>query len=95
MCNACGFPERPGAWTDAGAATPRDRMCARLMQGVVANRLLGLHGLTARDAGTVPGLVLATNTGAATLVADLPALWAEAERILGAPVDPLDPRLCA
>ncbi|WP_045392515.1 hypothetical protein [Falsirhodobacter sp. alg1] len=94
MCNACGFPERPGAWTEAGAASLHDRLRARLVQGDIANRMLGPHGLSARDAGPVPGIMLSTRTGAAVLVPDLPTLWAEAARLLGAPVDPLDPRLC-
>jgi len=89
MCNACGFPARPGVWTEAGAETAMDRTRARLMQGAVINRLLRPHGLVASDGGTVPGIQLATLTGATVIVDDLPALWQEVERMLGRPLDPL------
>ncbi|GHH02533.1 hypothetical protein [Pseudodonghicola xiamenensis] len=89
MCNACGFPARPGVWTEAGAETAMDKMRAQLMQGAVINRLLRPHGLVASDGGTVPGIQLSTMTGATTIVDDLPMLWEEVERQLGHPLDPL------
>ena len=35
---------------------------------------------------------LATQSGATVMVSGLDTLWAEAERLAGRPVDPLDPR---
>ena len=39
----------------------------------------------------VPGIQMGTMSGNQTIVPDLASLWAEAERMLGFPVDPLDP----
>ncbi|MDX2482580.1 MAG: hypothetical protein QNK42_02855 [Pseudodonghicola sp.] len=89
MCNACGFPARPGVWTEAGSETAMDKMRAQLMQGAVINRLLRPYGLMASDGGHVPGIQLSTLTGATTIVDDLPSLWEEVERQLGRPLDPI------
>lgn len=92
MCNACGNPAAPGHWTDAGAATPGDRLRARFHRAAVLDRLLRPYGLSAHDGGAIPGIQLSTLTGAQTIVHNLEELWAEAERLLGRPIDPLDPR---
>ncbi|NJM81572.1 MAG: hypothetical protein HC844_02975 [Tabrizicola sp.] len=92
MCNACGYPAAPGPWTEAGAATPGDRLRTRFHRVAVLNRILRPYGLSADDGGWVPGLQLGRLTGERVLVGDLGALWQEAERFLGHPIDPLDPR---
>lgn len=92
MCNACGNPAAPGHWTEAGAATPMDRLRARFRRAEILRRVLRPHGLTAHDDGAVPGIQLGTLAGATVIVANLDQVWAEAERLLGRPVDPLDPR---
>lgn len=93
MCGACGFPAAPGHWTDAGAATPHDRLRARLRRARLLRALLRPHGLTVHDGGEVPGIHLSTLSGIQAILPDLEALWVEAERLSGKPVDPLDPRV--
>lgn len=89
MCTACGIPAAPGVWTEAGAANAGDRLRARARQIRHLDRILRPLGLAVSESGTVPGFQLARLTGEVVLVPDLPALWAEAARMLGHPVDPL------
>ena len=91
MCNACGNPAVPGHWTEAGADTPGDRLRARSHRAGLLDKVLRPYGLTAHDGGTVPGIQLSTLSGSQTILPDLSAVWAEAERLLGRPIDPLDP----
>ena len=89
MCSACGFPSRPGHWTDAGGNTPGDRLRLRFIRVAAINRLLAPWGLKAYDDGVTPGLQLFAPGGARELVADLDSLWAAAARMAAGPVDPL------
>lgn len=89
MCSACGFPSRPGHWTDAGGITPGDRLRLRFIRVAAINRLLAPWGLKAYDDGVTPGLQLFAPGGARELVADLDSLWAAAARMAAGPVDPL------
>jgi hypothetical protein len=89
MCNACGIPAAPGAWTEAGAASAGDRLRARARQVRHLDRILRHYGLTVAESGTVPGFQLARLTGEVVLVPDLPAVWVEAARMLGHPINPL------
>lgn len=58
------------------------------------DRVLGHFGLSLHDwAGSV--YVLRDRKGASALVLDLGAVWTEAERLLGHPLDPLDESLVA
>lgn len=92
MCSACGFPSRPGHWTDAGGVTPGERLRLRFARVAAINRLLAPYGLKAHDDGVTPGLQLFAPGGARELVADLEALWSAAARLVGQPIDPLSPR---
>lgn len=92
MCNACGNPAAPGHWTEAGAATPGDRLRARFHRAQVLDRVLRPYGLSAHDGGVVPGIQLSTLSGAQSILHNLEEVWAEAERLTGRPIDPLDPR---
>ena len=92
MCSACGFPARPGHWTDAGGATPGDRLRLRFTRLAAVNRLLAPYGLKAHDDGVTPGLQLFAPGGQRELVADLEALWQAAARMAGMPIDPLSER---
>ena len=67
MCNACGFPSRPGHWADAGLTTPHDRLRARFTRAALLQRLLRPYGLTAHDDG-LTGLRLSTLSGASVMV---------------------------
>jgi hypothetical protein len=89
MCSACGFPAAPGHWTDAGAVTAGDRLRNRFARLSVVNRILAPYHLHAHDDGSIPGLQLSNSSGQHVLVADLEALWTEAERMAGRKIDPL------
>lgn len=92
MCNACGFPTRPGHWTDAGADTAGDRLRLQMRRAKILNKILKGYGFSARPPGHGPGFALSSFSGRTTLLPDLEAVWIEAEKQLGHPVDPLDPR---
>jgi hypothetical protein len=67
---------------------------ARAVRVRLLNRVLAHYGLRLDDwAGRV--WVLRTRTGRSAVVADLGALWVEAERLAGRTLDPLDPLLVA
>ena len=89
MCNACGYPARPGHWTDAGLDTPGDRLRARFRRAQVLARVLRHLGLTAHDDGVTDGLILSTLAGASVIVTDPAQLWPEVERLSGRAYDPL------
>ena len=93
MCSSCGFPSVPGHWTDAGAATPHDRLRTRFRREQILQAILPQFGLTAHDNISVPGIQLSTLSGSHIIVRDLAEVWKEAERLTGAAIDPLDPRL--
>jgi hypothetical protein len=95
MCSACGYPAAPGHWTDAGAATAHDKLRARFRRAEVLQSVLSAYGITAHDGGEVPGIQLASLTGAQAILPNLEELWAAAERMAGRPIDPLDPRFTA
>jgi len=95
MCSACGFPSRPGHWTDAGASTPGERLRIRHMRIAIINRLLKPYGLSARDNTAVPGFQLIATGGKRVLVPDLEVLWQEAARLAGTAIDPLSERALA
>jgi hypothetical protein len=92
MCSACGFPAAPGHWTEAGALTAPDRLRARFRRAQLLQTILPAYGLTAHDGGQVPGIQVSTLSGSHAILRDLDELWAAAERLTGAPIDPLDPR---
>ena len=92
MCNACGFPTRPGHWTDAGADNAGDRLRLQLRRAQVLNKLLSGYGLKARPPGYGPGFALSSLSGRTALLPDLEAVWTEADRQIGHPLDPLDAR---
>jgi len=65
---------------------------ARFARVELVNRVLDHFGLRLDDwAGRV--YVLRDRTGRTAVVNDLGALWSEAERLVGRPLDPLDPGL--
>ena len=92
MCSSCGFPAAPGHWTEAGAATGPDRLRARFRRAQVLQPVLRAYGLTVHDGGLVPGIQISTLSGSQSIVGNLEELWAEAERLTGSFIDPLDQR---
>ena len=64
----------------------------RTLRVAVLNRVLAHFGLRLEDwSGRT--YVLRDRKGRSVVVANLGALWVEAERLVGAPLDPLDPGL--
>ncbi len=67
---------------------------ARVFRVVLLSRVLSHFGLSLHDwSGSV--YVLRDSKGSSTVVGDISAVWSEAERLLGRPLDPLDPALVA
>ncbi len=89
MCSGCGAPPLPGHWTDAGGATPADRLRIRAARAQMLARVLAPRQVSVRDGLLVPGLTLTGSGGRQVLVPDLEAVWAAVERLTGRPVDPL------
>ena len=88
MCSACGFPARPGHWTDAGLTTAHDRIRARFTRATLLQKLLKPYGLTAHDDG-LTGLRLSTLSGASVMIDSLDDLWTKAATLAGRPIDVL------
>jgi hypothetical protein len=66
----------------------------RIFRARLLNRVLGFYGLRLDDwAGRV--WVVRDRKGRSAVVRDLGSLWAEAERLAGRTLDPLDPELVA
>lgn len=68
------------------------RRRARQRRVTLGNAVLRQYGLSLAD-WQGSGFVLRGRTGGAAMVAGLGDLWAEAERLCGRPLDPLDPAL--
>lgn len=92
MCSACGYPEAPGHWTEAGAANMAERLRSRFRRADILERVLKPYGLNVHDGGLVPGIQISNQFGNQTIVRNLAEVWALAEQWTGSPVDPLDPR---
>lgn len=86
--HASGAGGADGRGEDSRGGLRRERM----LRARLADRLVGFYGLTLK---TTPGrdYQLSNGKGRSALVGDLGALWPEAERLAGRPVDPLDPAL--
>lgn len=65
---------------------------ARAFRASTLNRVLEHYGLSVH-AWAAGAYVLRDPKGGTAVVSDLGALWVEAERLSGAPLDPLDPAL--
>ena len=102
MCSLCGILGGKAHWTDSSGAPEvfGDRDAGRTMRrdrldraGLV-NRVLGHYRLSLRDwAGSQ--YVLRSATGKTAMVDNLSQMWAEAEKMSGSELDPLDPELIA
>jgi hypothetical protein len=100
MCALCGVLGGTEHWADAharpGAFTrntgPLERRRERARRVAHANRILTHFGLSLSD-WQGSAFMLSTRTGKTELVDNLGHLWAAAEKLLGRPVDPLDPTL--
>ena len=88
MCSLCGVMAKEH-WATLG-----DDRRTQLLRARTLNRVLEHYGLQVQawGAGT---LVLRDRKGGTAVVDDLSALWTEAARLAGRPLDPLDPALVA
>jgi hypothetical protein len=76
-------------WAEAG-----DGARARVFRAAALDRVLAHFGL-AVSTWAGGSYVLHDRKGGIAVVADLGAVWVEAERLTGSPLDPLDPALVA
>jgi hypothetical protein len=75
-------------WAEAG-----DGRRARVFRAALLGRVLSHFGLSVAAWGS--GYVVRDAKGGCAVVTDLGALWVEAERLAGRPLDPLEPGLVA
>ena len=88
MCGLCGVLMSEH-WAEDGAGRR-----ARGFRVVLLNRVLAHYGLSLSDwAGSV--YMLRDAKGRSAVVTDIGSLWAEAEKLAGRTLDPLDPELLA
>jgi hypothetical protein len=88
MCGLCGV-----LLSETWAEEAGDRR-TRILRLKLLNRVLAHFGLALDEwAGRV--YVLRDRTGRTAVVDDLGAIWREAERLVGCPLDPLDPAFLA
>ncbi|MFC4769466.1 hypothetical protein [Effusibacillus consociatus] len=104
MCVLCGESVMQIHWTDRkiesngnGSAVvvgqyQRSRQRDRHHRTRVTNKILRYYGLTLED-WTGSKYVLRDKKGRTEIIHDLGALWPAAEKIVGRPLDPLDPLL--
>jgi hypothetical protein len=88
MCGLCGV-----LLSETWAEEAGDRR-ARVLRLKLVNRVLAHFGLQLDEWGGRV-YVLRDRTGRTAVVDDLSAIWREAERLAGGPLDPLDPKLLA
>jgi hypothetical protein len=88
MCGLCGV-----LLSETWAEEAGDRR-ARVLRLKLVNRVLAHFGLRLDEWGGRV-YVLRDRTGRTAVVDDLSAIWREAERLAGRPLDPLDPELLA
>jgi hypothetical protein len=93
-------------WSDPAIESPQvvalethavqrgQRLRDRYEQVRLFNRILRQHGLTLQD-WEGSSFILRDATGRSAVVPNLAAVWVEAERLTGLPLDPLDPGLIA
>lgn len=99
MCGLCAALGSSQDWTDAAgrpefekAGHKVTRRSEREARVALANRVLGFYGLELRDWGG-NSFVLSDRSGRSENMYNLAGIWAAAERLAGAPCDPLDPAL--
>ncbi len=100
MCALCGVLGGGGEWTDAAARPrvftshldPPQPRRERFNRVACAQKVLSFYGLTLSD-WQASSFILSSLTGKSCLVDNLTHLWPAAEKLIGRPCDPLDPRL--
>ena len=96
MCGLCGSLGGEEHWSTRteGFGAAQTRRAERLARVRVANAVLGAFALRLDD-WQGSAFVLSGATGRREIVDQLPQVWEAAGRMLGRPIDPLDPGLIA
>ena len=93
MCGLCGSLGGAEHWaTRAAFGAAQTRHAERLARVRVANAVLRSFALRVDD-WQGSAFVLSGATGRREIVEQLPQVWEAAARLLGRPIDPLDPNL--
>jgi hypothetical protein len=99
MCVLCGHLVGDLHWSEVSAgeesAGELMRRRERFLRVRAVNRVLRHYGLTCYDDWSATRYVVTSRKGACELVANLGELWPAARRLVGRPLDPLDPALLA
>jgi hypothetical protein len=95
MCIACGFPAAQGHWTEAGTAAGPDAAKDRLAMLSALGAALAADDLKVKAANPWSGFRISTEAGRFENAQNLEEVWVAVERMLGHPVDPLNPRFIA
>ena len=98
MCSLCGILAGRGHWTEsatnpevfAGRSEVHTVARERQHRARILNVVLAPYGLSVSD-WAASRYLLRSRTGRSALAGNLNELWAEAEKMLGRPCDPLDP----
>ena len=88
MCSLCGVMAKEH-WAEAG-----DGARSRAFRAAALTPVLHHFGLSV-STWAAGSYVVRDRKGGTAVVADLGALWVQAERLVGAALDPLDPALIA
>jgi hypothetical protein len=94
MCALCGAFGGEEHWSTSAEVSGQTRRAERLSRVRVANAVLGAYAMRLDD-WQGASFVLSGATGRREVVDTLPQVWEMAGRILGRPIDPLDPGLIA
>ena len=102
MCGLCGMLGGKAHWTDpsgtpelfAGRTVTHTARRDRLDRVGLVNKVLSHYKLSLKD-WSGSQYILRTSTGKTALVDNLSQMWAEAEKMTGHEMDPLDPHLLA
>lgn len=103
MCVLCSGSVLQVHWTDRkngldqstvqkAGETQRSRLRERYIRIRQSNKILAVYGLKLSD-WTGSKYILNDKKGRSEIVQDLGALWTAVEKLLGKPIDPLDPNL--
>jgi hypothetical protein len=95
MCIACEFPASAGHWTEAGTARGPNAARDRLAMISALGAALAADGLRVKAANLWSGFRISTESGRFENAQNLEEAWGTAERMLGHPVDPLNPHFMA
>jgi len=90
MCSACGFPPAIGHWTDAGGATPHDRLRIRFSRIALLKKLLQPHSIFVHEMGPSHGVQISNGRGKTVICEDLDGVWKQFELFTGSAFDPLN-----